>query len=456
MRAAPRASGRAASRVPVLLGVLPLHTGRHAEFLHNEVPGITIPDEVPRGRCAPPASAAPRSGSRWPTRCWRPSAREVVGHVHHAQLRPLRAGRRAGPPDPRAPPDGGGRAPRDDVRARTGSPLTGGRRRRRLPLVLAALGLVPGAARRVRRSRRRSRTRRSTTRRGLPAGDGRAGRGDDRRHRAADRRRDRRLHAARPLLRDDRPGRARRAGPDGPVGRRPARVRRRPRDPVRPPRGRPVPRPGPAVRRARLRRDVPLQRRAPGDLRQRHAAAAQARATWTARCSRRCSKVDAAATPEHAAQLNLCRIINAALGLLGAPLVFVLLVGGALIAWLRYGRDPVYLDDPSIHMPAPPADLTAAAGAVVRDGKSTRRALTTAMLDLAARGLIEFDAEERACSVAPPRSRSTPRRRPPTTRSRWRGSTGRAPGRSTTPPRSCSSACARSAAGRRTSTPRSC
>jgi methionine synthase / methylenetetrahydrofolate reductase(NADPH) len=32
--------------VPVLLGVLPLHTARHAEFLHHEVPGITIPDEV--------------------------------------------------------------------------------------------------------------------------------------------------------------------------------------------------------------------------------------------------------------------------------------------------------------------------------------------------------------------------------------------------------------------------
>jgi homocysteine S-methyltransferase len=29
--------------VPVLLGVLPLHGARHAEFLHNEVPGITIP-----------------------------------------------------------------------------------------------------------------------------------------------------------------------------------------------------------------------------------------------------------------------------------------------------------------------------------------------------------------------------------------------------------------------------
>jgi homocysteine S-methyltransferase len=31
--------------VPLLLGVLPLHSSRHAEFLHHEVPGITIPDE---------------------------------------------------------------------------------------------------------------------------------------------------------------------------------------------------------------------------------------------------------------------------------------------------------------------------------------------------------------------------------------------------------------------------
>jgi homocysteine S-methyltransferase len=32
--------------LPVLLGVLPLVSARHAEFLHNEVPGITIPDET--------------------------------------------------------------------------------------------------------------------------------------------------------------------------------------------------------------------------------------------------------------------------------------------------------------------------------------------------------------------------------------------------------------------------
>ncbi len=32
--------------LPVLVGVLPLVSSRHAEFLHNEVPGIVIPDDV--------------------------------------------------------------------------------------------------------------------------------------------------------------------------------------------------------------------------------------------------------------------------------------------------------------------------------------------------------------------------------------------------------------------------
>ena len=34
------------SPIPVLVGLLPLHSSRHAEFLHNEVPGITVPDHV--------------------------------------------------------------------------------------------------------------------------------------------------------------------------------------------------------------------------------------------------------------------------------------------------------------------------------------------------------------------------------------------------------------------------
>jgi homocysteine S-methyltransferase len=32
--------------IPVVVGLLPLHSSRHAEFLHNEVPGITVPDAV--------------------------------------------------------------------------------------------------------------------------------------------------------------------------------------------------------------------------------------------------------------------------------------------------------------------------------------------------------------------------------------------------------------------------
>jgi homocysteine S-methyltransferase len=32
--------------VPMILGMIPLHSSKHAEYLHNEVPGITIPDAV--------------------------------------------------------------------------------------------------------------------------------------------------------------------------------------------------------------------------------------------------------------------------------------------------------------------------------------------------------------------------------------------------------------------------
>ncbi|HXI46259.1 MAG TPA: bifunctional homocysteine S-methyltransferase/methylenetetrahydrofolate reductase [Candidatus Acidoferrales bacterium] len=43
---ARRRFGQGGFPVPVLLGVLPLVSVRHAEFLHNEVPGISIPDEA--------------------------------------------------------------------------------------------------------------------------------------------------------------------------------------------------------------------------------------------------------------------------------------------------------------------------------------------------------------------------------------------------------------------------
>ena len=41
---ADRRFGHGGFPIPVLLGVLPLQSSRHAEFLHHEVPGITIPD----------------------------------------------------------------------------------------------------------------------------------------------------------------------------------------------------------------------------------------------------------------------------------------------------------------------------------------------------------------------------------------------------------------------------
>src|SRR5438552_1030083 len=47
--------------VPVLVGILPLHSSRHAEFLHNEVPGITVPDAV-RARLRDAGESALRAG----------------------------------------------------------------------------------------------------------------------------------------------------------------------------------------------------------------------------------------------------------------------------------------------------------------------------------------------------------------------------------------------------------
>ena len=102
------------------------------------------------------------------------------------------------------------------------------------------------------------------------------------------------------------------------------------------------------------------------------------------------SRVDAAATPEHARTLERARQANAVAGLVVAPLLAVLLVGGAAWSWLRYGRDPVYLDDASIHMAGPPETLTPAGAVFLLAGQSSRRALTTALLDLASRGQLAF------------------------------------------------------------------
>ncbi len=105
-------------------------------------------------------------------------------------------------------------------------------------------------------------------------------------------------------------------------------------------------------------------------------------------------RIDAAATAEHAGALQLARQVDAVAGLIVAPLLLIGLVAWSGWSWLRYGRDPVYLDSVSILMPAPPPGLTPAAAAVIMDGRARRRALTTALVDLASRGEIAFRASE--------------------------------------------------------------
>ena len=50
-------------RLPLLAGVLPLYGARHAAFLHNEVPGIFIPEAM-RQRMAAAGADGPAEGVR--------------------------------------------------------------------------------------------------------------------------------------------------------------------------------------------------------------------------------------------------------------------------------------------------------------------------------------------------------------------------------------------------------
>jgi homocysteine S-methyltransferase len=52
-----------ALQTPVLVGVLPLYSARHAAFLHNEVPGISIPEAMQQ-RIRQAGEAAQREGVR--------------------------------------------------------------------------------------------------------------------------------------------------------------------------------------------------------------------------------------------------------------------------------------------------------------------------------------------------------------------------------------------------------
>jgi homocysteine S-methyltransferase len=71
------------SPIPILVGLLPLHSFRHAEFLHHEVPGITIPDAV-RARLRDAGDGALRTGIELAQEL----ARDVRGRYQGAYLMP--------------------------------------------------------------------------------------------------------------------------------------------------------------------------------------------------------------------------------------------------------------------------------------------------------------------------------------------------------------------------------
>ncbi len=102
--------------------------------------------------------------------------------------------------------------------------------------------------------------------------------------------------------------------------------------------------------------------------------------------------VDAAATPQHRDQLNQARFINAAVGF-GAALLAIALIVVVLFRWYTHGRDPVYVDDNSVLMPAPPDGLTPAMATLLMDDRTSSRTVSAAMVDLAARGLLRFRQE---------------------------------------------------------------
>lgn len=102
--------------------------------------------------------------------------------------------------------------------------------------------------------------------------------------------------------------------------------------------------------------------------------------------------VDANATPEHAATLERGRQINALVAA-GGVLLCVLLLLYAVLSWLRHGRDPVYIDDSSILMPAPPPDLTPAMATLLLTERTSDRTVTAGLVDLAARGCISLEVD---------------------------------------------------------------
>jgi uncharacterized membrane protein YgcG len=103
--------------------------------------------------------------------------------------------------------------------------------------------------------------------------------------------------------------------------------------------------------------------------------------------------IDAAATPEHADELNRARIFNAGVGI-GCLILALVLIVLALVNWYRVGRDPIYTTDSSVLMPAPPPGLTPAMATLLISDRTSKRTVSAALVDLASQGLVHFELEK--------------------------------------------------------------
>ena len=109
--------------------------------------------------------------------------------------------------------------------------------------------------------------------------------------------------------------------------------------------------------------------------------------------------IDARVSAEATGWLDTSRILNAAIGLIGAPLAVVLTLGGAWLRWRREGDDPRLTDSESILMAGPPADMTPPLATVIRTGRATQHSINTTLVELAASGRIRFDNLDQVSSA---------------------------------------------------------
>lgn len=100
-------------------------------------------------------------------------------------------------------------------------------------------------------------------------------------------------------------------------------------------------------------------------------------------------------SPEVRAELERSRQINAALGLIGAPLALIGTIGWGWWTWRREGDDPDLPDSESVLMAGPPAEMTPALATVIRQGRANQHTINTTLVELAGSGRITFENLDR-------------------------------------------------------------